>query len=203
MTTLIEEADNLLLHQFTNANNLKGLIRALVTPFQQASNELEKLHHGRYIDNAADKTLDVIGAIVGQPRNGMSDDDYRPWLKVAIYLNNSAGTAEDLYDILGILYNKKNVVILQEYPPNDVQFILDHPPFPKATIVAIIRRAVPVTTRCYFAFTRPTSVNTNELVNLAINRKDRDELGVPFKLDHTPFDQSYFVDFRHGEMTHE
>lgn len=127
--TLINDAENLLLHQFSNSQRMKGLIRVLVTPFKEALSELEKLHHGHYIQHAADDTLDVIGAIVGQPRNGMTDDDYRPWLKVAICFNNSAGTTEDILNIIGILYKGPAPVKIQEYPPNAVTFILEHRSF--------------------------------------------------------------------------
>lgn len=194
MKTLTEEADDLLLHQFAHSKRLKGLIRALVTPFEKAYTELEKLHHGHYIDNAQDETLDVIGAIVGQQRFGMSDDDYRPWLKVAICLNNSAGTAEQIFTIIGILYGRPAPVIIQEYPPNAVQFILDHPHFPPETIKAIIRRAVPVTTHCDFAFKLPVSSNVDGTHSVGINRVAAAE-SATFQFDLTPFDNSYFMDF--------
>ena len=36
--------------------------------------------HGRYIEEAAGERLDVLGQLVGQPRLGMNDDDYRAWI---------------------------------------------------------------------------------------------------------------------------
>jgi hypothetical protein len=198
MTTLIDDADNLLLHQFSNAKNLKGVIRALVTPFQEALTELEKLHHGRYVDNAADETLDVIGAIVGQPRNGMSDDDYRPWLKVAICLNNSAGTAEHILNIIAILYRGKTAVLqIEERPPNTVKFVLKHPQFPEEIIKAIIRCAAPVTTNCQFMFDLPRDASPVSGAAHEINVRDSnstEKLAV-FQFDCTPFDDSYLLDF--------
>ena len=157
--TLLEEAESLILHQFSRSPKLKGVVRCLVKPFQDALEELEKLHRGQYIKQAYGQTLDVIGSIVGQERLEMSDEDYRPWIKVGIKLNTGAGTPEDSLGILNILYGARPPVLMHEYEPNDVAFTLFAlPKAPLKTLVNIIRHAAPVGTACHVirADTAPT-----------------------------------------------
>jgi hypothetical protein len=195
---LVEEAQELLLNQFSQSPRLKALIRSLVKPFAVANAELEKLHHGRYIDEAEGATLDIIGNIVDQPRLGMSDEDYRPWIKVAICLNNCAGTAENMLNILRILFakelltDKKLPVQLQENAPNNVKFIFyKNPSFPVKTLFAIMRRAAPVTTICEFIDASPPEIHSKA-------KKLSPEWRV-FRFDHSTFDECYFADFFEGE----
>lgn len=195
---LIDEGEAMLLHQFSQSPVLKALIRALVNPFAEAYAELEKLHHGRYIDNAQGATLDVIGKIVGQERLGMSDEDYRPWIKVAIYLNNSSGTAENMLALLSILFNKMPPVRLQEYAPNDVIFtFFENPKFPVKTLFSIMRKTAPVTTKCQFikADTDPNK-NHSEIALLNNERK-------AFRFDQSSFSESYFADFYEGDINEQ
>ena len=147
--TLLAEAESLILHQFSRSPKLKGVVRCLVKPFQDALDELEKFHRGKYIEQAYGQTLDVIGSIVGQSRLQMTDEDYRPWIKVGIKLNTGAGAPEDVLGILSILYGTKPNLLMQEHAPNDVVFTLFAlPKVPLMTLVNIIRHAAPVSTIC-------------------------------------------------------
>jgi hypothetical protein len=148
---LIDEAENLMLHQFSKSPKLIGLIRSLVTPLEECDQALASLHQGRYISEACWERLDILGRLVNQLRQGMGDDDYRAWIQVAIKLNISSGRPEDVLDILKILYGKKPDVLIQEHPPNDVVFtFLSLPKAPLKTLFAIIRSACPVSTKCHF-----------------------------------------------------
>lgn len=148
---LIDEAENLMLHQFRNSSKLIGLIRSLVAPFEKCDQQLAGLLNGRYIEEAAGDRLDILGRIVGQPRGDMNDDDYRAWIQVAIHLNLSFGTPENVLAILKILYGKKPDVMIQELPPNEVIFIFRSlPKAPLKTLFSILRSACPATTKCSF-----------------------------------------------------
>src|SRR4029077_7555428 len=95
---LTQEAESLMLHQFSRSKRLNGLVKSMVMPFQEVLDHVDKLHCGRYIDQAQNSTLDVIGDIVDFSRKGMSDESYRAWLKVAILLNNGQGIAKNVFD---------------------------------------------------------------------------------------------------------
>ena len=190
--SLINEAESLLLYQFEHSKKLKNLTRALVLPFEKADIELKKLHHGRYIHEAHGSTLDIIGQIVDFPRKGMSDEDYRVWLKVAILLNNGQGTAFSIFGILQILFGEKPKIQIDEYEPNIVMFtFFEYPKFPTKILFSIIRKAVPIATKCEFV-DASFSMNLNENT---INALSISENLPPFQLDVTGFDVCAFADF--------
>jgi hypothetical protein len=172
---LIEEAESLVLHQFTHSPKLKGLVRALAKPFQDVLNLLEELHRGGYIDKASGQRLDVLGDIIGQPRRGMNDEDYGAWINVGIKLNTGSGTSENILAIVNILYRQKPNFLMQEYQPNDVVFtLLSLPMAPLQVAIDIVRSAAPTTTSCHFI---------------------RAELPTPFKFDVSPFPQANLAEF--------
>lgn len=189
---LIDEAEIMMLHQFKKSTKLIGLIRSLVAPLEEIDQLLQRMHHGRYIDEATDGRLDILGRIVGQPRNGMDDDDYRAWIKVAIRLNIGSGTIADLLAILSILYDKSPDVELQERPPNNVVFsFFTLPHAPLKALFAILSSACPVSTKCSFiradvganrANLRPTGLNTAKARQI-------------FRFDLSPFNEAFFADF--------
>lgn len=84
-------------------NNIEKLVATLATPFQSIENMLQQLLTERSIDTAVGAQLDVIGKIVGQPRNGLSDDDYRRYCRARIAVNNSNGVTENLITVTDLI----------------------------------------------------------------------------------------------------
>lgn len=192
---LIKDAEEKLLHQFEKSSKLKGLISSLILPFQEAMSHIDNLHYGRYIDAASGPTLDVIGDIVGQPRLGMSDDDFKPWIKVRIHLNNGSGTPESVLAILIILFGAKANIQMEEYPPNDVVFtFFKFPKFPAKTLFTIIRNAVPVTTQCRFIDASTPSPSRMEIASIRGTNTKKQSYRT-FQFDFTSFSESHFADF--------
>lgn len=198
--TLIEEAESLMLHQFANSPRLNSLIKALVRPFQEALDSTEALNHGRYIDDAYDSSLDIIGSIVGQSRNNMSDEDFRSWINVRILLNKNTGTAEEIFAILSILFGIKLKVLMDEHTPDEVVFTLDEhapnvvlftfyqqPHCPTNVLFSIIRSALPLGITCKF-------MRAN-FPSLSLVTEDRDTKTNALRFDVSPFSDSYFADF--------
>lgn len=196
MKNLVMEADTLMLHQFSHSKKLNGLIKSMVMPFQEALDTLKTLHYGRYIDEAHDSTLDVIGDIVDFPRNGMSDEAYRVWLKVAILLNNGQGTARSIFDILQVLFGDKPKIQIDEYEPNLLMFtFFQYPDVPTKILFSIIRRAVPLSTSCQFV-DASSARRTAEDRTYAIGIREDSKRDLPtFQLDVTSFDESVFAEF--------
>ncbi len=188
--TLIEEAESLILHQFAESPRLNGLLKALVRPFQEALSSTDALNHGHYIDDAYGPSLDVIGTIVGQSRNGMNDEDFRPWIKVRILLNKNAGTPEHVFAILSILFRSKPQVSMEEYAPNMVIFTFyEFPHCPTKVLFSIIRSALPLGILCRFMKAdRPTSA-------LGINSLKKSQNKQVFQFDVSAFSDTYFADF--------
>jgi hypothetical protein len=148
---LIDEAESLLLHQFTDSPKLIKLIRSLVTPLEEVATNIESLKEGRFIDQAHGRRLDILGHIVGQQRRGMSDEDYQAWIQVGIKLNSSSGSLEDILGILRILLGAKAQVLIYEYAPNDVVFtFFNRSKNSIRALFEITRSAVPIGTTCHF-----------------------------------------------------
>ena len=84
-------------------NNWTKLIGALVVPIQDLEAALQQLLIDRSVDTAVGTQLDVIGRIVAQPRDGLSDDDYRRYIRARIATHRSTGTTEDLVKITRLI----------------------------------------------------------------------------------------------------
>ena len=189
---LIDEAESLMLHQFRNSTKLIGLIRSLVAPLEEVDQLIQSMHQGRYINDATAHRLDILGRIVGQPRNGMDDDDYRAWIKVAIKLNIGSGNIADLLAILSILYGKNPDVELQERPPNNLVFsFFSLPHAPLKALFAILSSACPVSTKCSFIRADVgASAASIRLAGLEPHKAKQ-----IFRFDLSPFPESFFADF--------
>src|SRR5690242_14038772 len=84
-------------------NNTEKLVATLATPFQSIENMLQQLLTERSIDTAVGAQLDVIGRIVGQPRNGLDDESYRRYCRARIATNNSEGVMENLITVTDLI----------------------------------------------------------------------------------------------------
>lgn len=198
---LLDEAESLILHQFSQSPKLNGLVRALVMPFEETLEHLEKLHHGRYIEEAQGKTLDIIGDIVDFERQNMSDEEYRIWLKVVILLNHSQGTANDVMAILHVLFGARPAIQVDEYAPNIAMFtFFKYPDVPTKTLFSIIRRAVPITTTCKFVDASPGTSTPKNSINASVLNDSQNQPLPTFQLDVSRFDESVFADFFREEI---
>ncbi len=70
----------------------------------------------RNIFNSVGIYLDEIGVIVGQPRNGLLDDDYRRYLFARIATNNSEGSVEDVIKIAKLIIGSDAARIVVSQP---------------------------------------------------------------------------------------
>lgn len=77
-------------------NNISLLLGAMVSGYQSIENMLQDLLNDRSIDTAAGVQLDMIGAVVGQLRQGLDDTTYRRYIRARIAANRSNGVSEDL-----------------------------------------------------------------------------------------------------------
>jgi hypothetical protein len=84
-------------------NNIKKLLRELVTPIQVLEQTLQSLLTDRSVTTAEGEQLDVIGRVVGQERGGMVDDDYRRIIRARISVNRSKGTVADVIGVADLV----------------------------------------------------------------------------------------------------
>jgi len=94
------------------ATKIVQFLSVLTAPAQDLENVIQQFLSDRFVDTAEGAQLDIIGAIVGQGRNGMIDDDYRRYIRAKIAVNNSNGTFEDLLTIAFLVVYDADAVFL-------------------------------------------------------------------------------------------
>jgi hypothetical protein len=97
-------------------SNAASVFSALFTQAQDVEGALQELIYYRRVDNAFGQHLDNIGGVIGQPRGGLGDDDYKLYLKAKIKANLSSGTPEDLYSVLGLIVPDSVMEYTPMYP---------------------------------------------------------------------------------------
>jgi hypothetical protein len=128
ITTHTADALARLPQQFQDKPKLAALISALVDPVQDLENAWWQLLVERAIGVAVGTQLDSIGVIVGQDRIGLSDDDYRRYLRARIAVNRSSGVDDDLIIVARLIL----------FDP-DCQIVLSRDGYTQATCNAAVR----------------------------------------------------------------
>lgn len=106
-----------LAEQFKNQPQLAALLDTLNLQVQDIENALWQLLTERGMTTAVGAQLDVLGRIVGQPRQGQSDETYRLYLKARVLLNLSSGSTEDIYGIFHALVSTSTTLeVRPQYP---------------------------------------------------------------------------------------
>lgn len=106
-------------------NNITLLLTALCGPVQDVENALAQLYAQRALDVAVGAQLDVLGKIVGQDRNGLSDDDYRRYIRARIAAHRSGGVPEDVLRVASLILNVATSGVLIVRDVEDATYILE------------------------------------------------------------------------------
>jgi hypothetical protein len=112
----VDRALGNLTHEFDDAENVKAIVRAFVDEVQVAEELVLSLITERYISSAIGAQLDQYGALVGEPRNGLSDAQYRLFIQARIATNMSEGEIEVLISVLKTITGADSVKVMQAYP---------------------------------------------------------------------------------------
>ncbi len=84
-------------------NNITKLLTALSLPVQSFWDACEAFKLQLDLDDAAGVWLDLRGKLVGEPRNGLTDDVYRRRIRARIAVHRSTCTTEDLLRIVDLI----------------------------------------------------------------------------------------------------
>jgi hypothetical protein len=137
----VSDGLNRLLYQFQGKPRLEALVTAILEQVQDCEDVVEQLLSDRQIDTATGATLDVIGKIVGQDRQGRDDPTYRIWIRARIIINRATGVTEDFYAILAAICSNPTVGdfrVIDEYLAGFRIFSGAATDVPVATMLAII-----------------------------------------------------------------
>jgi hypothetical protein len=100
LTDMVATAKRRVLAQYQGLTaRLVPGIGAIVGLVQQLEDQFWALYQATFLATATDIWLDYLGNIVGQPRQGLADGDYRACIYGRIIANRSDGKVEDLIAI--------------------------------------------------------------------------------------------------------
>lgn len=115
---VVEDATGKLLHQFKDKPKINAFLTGIVNQVQESENSKFDLLNGASIYTAIGERLDICGNIVGEPRLGKTDEEYRSAILQKIAINTSNGTPDKLLQILQILTAAENIKLWEHYPAN-------------------------------------------------------------------------------------
>ena len=96
--------------------NLQNYIIPFAQQWQDLEDALQDFYNCRDIDGVTGVLLDIAGEMVGESRNGRSDEDYRAAIKLKIILNVSNGEPETLVQSLRIFVNATSITYVEKWP---------------------------------------------------------------------------------------
>jgi hypothetical protein len=118
ITDHVDQAVSRLHEQDKLKPNTEGVIDAIVGSHQRTEDAFWQLLTERGIDTGVGAQLDNIGRIVLQPRNGLSDADYRRYLRARIATNRSDTDVDTLITIARLVLGEATGTIhIEQQPP--------------------------------------------------------------------------------------
>ncbi len=111
-----DRAEQLIIERYRK-ERIVALLRSWVARVQDLEDTFWDLHTKRALGSAEGATLDLLGKIVGQPRDNRSDTVYRLWIAARILVNRSSGMPEQLIAIAKKLVGAEVAVRLEEQYP--------------------------------------------------------------------------------------
>jgi hypothetical protein len=105
----------LLPSQFAESTKLRALISAFADAAQDIEDDTWACIEDRMLDTAEGAQLDQYGRVLGQPRDGLSDDDFRALLGIRILANRSNGQADIILRVVAGLLDPERLTNGVEY----------------------------------------------------------------------------------------
>lgn len=162
-TSHVAQGLDRLIEQYKKKPRIQDFLTAVLAQVQEIEDMLWDVLVKRFIDNATDAQLLMIGRIVGQPNPGydLSDhspgggsDKYRTLIMVKIKVNRSSGRAPQLIEILKLIAGETSEIFYSEDYPKAANLSLETASGtvdPDLTI-ALLDKAKPIGTRLTFTF---------------------------------------------------
>lgn len=156
------EAISRLTHQFVNRPRIYALIAAYMAQVQLLEDNMYAVFIERLIqNNPTGDLLDKLGEIVGQPRDGQLDPEYRIFITARIKTNRSDGHRETLIAITNLLINMSGPIKVREFQPKAVEIEVDNVPVnPFIIWHEFLEQAKAAGTNLKFFFSMTTSALT-------------------------------------------
>lgn len=118
ITNHVERALARRIQKLKGKPSFTAFLTSLVQQAQPLEDAIYQLLVERQIDTAIEVQLNAIGSLVGQPRNGLPDDDYRRLVRARISVNRSNGRVSDVLTVAKLVIDDIDALlkITQEFP---------------------------------------------------------------------------------------
>jgi hypothetical protein len=111
----VARAVSRLASQYQQSASVVGLVKLATAETQVLENVLFD-EFVETVDSATGNGLDVMGKVVGQPREGRDDTTYRTWIKARVQVNRCGGTAPEIIAIFMALCPGLTLRLEELYP---------------------------------------------------------------------------------------
>jgi hypothetical protein len=119
-----------LLEQFKDKAILSAVLGSYLRQIQKLEDATWEVVQSRHIDLAEGLALDFLGKVVGRPRLGLGDPDFRIAIRCQIRINRSSGRPEDLIDVTRLaLPSGLGFTYTEFYPATVIIEVLDQVTF--------------------------------------------------------------------------
>ncbi len=114
------------LEQFRRKPFLEAFLAALLKQVQKLEDATWEVILLRNLEDGEGIVLDWIGVIVGRPRQGLTDTDYKVALAAQIRINRSSGTGPDILDVAALSVPPGTVIDYSESYPCTIQVVIQN-----------------------------------------------------------------------------
>ena len=111
---IVKDGKSILITQYEDSINLNNLLQVFLEEIQKFEIIVHTLYLNRTLNLSIGVQLDYVGGIVGQLRNGISDELYRVRIKAKIAENNSEGTRAEILSMAKILFPDSSFLISEK-----------------------------------------------------------------------------------------
>lgn len=111
-----------LVSELANAEGIPSLVRMFGEELQELEDSLYNLIVERLLTTSQGAQLDQWGDLVGEPRSGLTDGEYRAFIGARIATNNSNGTVDEMTYILSVLGRAVGVTMYHPLYPAGMYF---------------------------------------------------------------------------------
>jgi len=122
MLDYINIAQGRLTNQLSEKPLIKALTGSMVSPVYDVEVLADAVRDERWIATAIGQQLDGCGYIVGEPRQGRNDDEYRASILFRVFVNTSNATPEDLLHGLKYLTDPDDIQYIEQFPATAMLF---------------------------------------------------------------------------------
>lgn len=113
-----------MISQYHDKANINSVLASYTAMCQDAENMLWDVLLSHLLDNATGGRLDTVGKIVGQPRKGTNDTQYRLYIQARIRVNRSNGKVEDLVGLIALLLSDYTTHYVPKFPASAIIEVL-------------------------------------------------------------------------------